>query len=311
LKQELPIKVLSDHLIGPSARTIMNSALNLGYPWKKLEKFIYQEQCTSQHFPLEAQGNSLRYLDEAIRNGAELVSANVTKVLTNRYEAIGVEYIDQFGIHQVYSPRIILSAGGVGSAQILQSSGIAEAGDGLFVDPLIIVQGLIKGIEVGNEIPMATGMVCEEGYILTDITLPKLVYQLFAAQVLRFHRLHQHSNTVSIMVKVRDSIGGKITKDGKIYKDITESDKRKMRQGMNHAIKILQNAGVRRIFRTAWTAAHPGGSIRIGNLVDSNLETRNQNLFVCDCSVIPEEWGLPPTLTILALAKRLSKYLLR
>jgi choline dehydrogenase-like flavoprotein len=38
--------------------------------------------------------------------------------------------------------------------------------------------------------------------------------------------------------------------------------------------------------------------------------TACDNLYVSDCSVIPEAWGLPPTLTILGLAKRLSKHLL-
>ena len=50
---------------------------------------------------------------------------------------------------------------------------------------------------------------------------------------------------------------------------------------------------------------------KIGDVVDSNLKTQHDNLYVCDCSVIPEAWGLPPTLTILGLGKRLSKHLLR
>ena len=32
-------------------------------------------------------------------------------------------------------------------------------------------------------------------------------------------------------------------------------------------------------------------------------------MFVCDCSVIPEAWGLPPTTTIIGLGKHLAKYL--
>jgi choline dehydrogenase-like flavoprotein len=38
--------------------------------------------------------------------------------------------------------------------------------------------------------------------------------------------------------------------------------------------------------------------------------TQYDNLYVCDCSVIPEAWGVPPTTTIVALGKRLAKYLL-
>jgi len=43
--------------------------------------------------------------------------------------------------------------------------------------------------------------------------------------------------------------------------------------------------------------------------VDANLATEVDGLSVCDASVIPEAWGLPPTLTILALARRLARQL--
>ncbi|MBE9524746.1 MAG: hypothetical protein IMY76_06580 [Chloroflexi bacterium] len=43
--------------------------------------------------------------------------------------------------------------------------------------------------------------------------------------------------------------------------------------------------------------------------LDSNLKTEFNNLYVCDCSVIPEAWGLPPSLTLLALGKRLGMHL--
>ncbi len=56
-------------------------------------------------------------------------------------------------------------------------------------------------------------------------------------------------------------------------------------------------------------AAHPGGSVRIGEHVDTNLQTEYEGLYVCDCSVIADPWGLPPTLTLLSLAKRLAKHL--
>ncbi len=57
-------------------------------------------------------------------------------------------------------------------------------------------------------------------------------------------------------------------------------------------------------------AAHPGGTAKIGDVVDANLRTKFDNLYVCDCSVIPQSWGRPPTLTLLALGRRLAKHLL-
>jgi len=310
LRSELPVAPLRDELIGPSAKKIMQSATGLGYPWRKLDKFIYQDNCAPGHFPDQAQWNATEYITEAIEAGAAMLNgADVKRVILSGKEAVGVEYIDS-GIHQkVYAPKIVLAAGGIASAQILNNSGI-NTPEGFFCDPIITVQGIGDGIQAGNEIPMAAGMICkQEGYILTDITLPRLVYQLFSAQALRFHRLFNHGKTVSIMVKVRDSLGGRITKKGNIRKEFTDQDKGKMENGLAHATKILEHAGVKKIFRTVWTAAHPGGSVRIGGAVDSNLQTEYDNLYVCDCSVLPTEWGLPPTFTLLALAKRLAKRL--
>lgn len=313
LKKELPIGPLQDHLVGPSAQLIMESAQKLGYPWGKLDKFIYQEQCSPGYLPQHAQWNTLQYLEETIQSGGKLVTgADVKKVLREKNKCVGVEYIGHGKkVEVAYGQQIILAAGGIATAQILQQSGMTQAGEGFFCDPLILVLGIADGLQAGSEIPMAAGMISEEeGYVLTDITLPKLVYQLFAAQVFRLHRLHHHHQTVGIMVKVKDEINGRITSKGKMYKPFSNLDHRRMQMGYERAYEILATAGVKDIFRTAWTAAHPGGSVRIGEMVDPNLQTKVDRLYVCDASVIPTAWGLPPTLTVMALAKRLGKHLL-
>ena len=61
------------------------------------------------------------------------------------------------------------------------------------------------------------------------------------------------------------------------------------------------------ITSTPIRGAHPGGTAAIGKVVDKNLETCIKGLFIADASVIPQAPGRPPILTILALAKRLSK----
>jgi len=95
-----------------------------------------------------------------------------------------------------------------------------------------------------------------------------------------------------------------------VHKIFSEADKQTMQLGEIKAKEILLHAGAKRLYNTVWTSAHPRGSVRIGEIVDSNLKSEYDNLYVCNCSVIPTEWGLPPTLTMLALAKRLAKHLL-
>ncbi len=149
----------------------------------------------------------------------------------------------------------------------------------------------------------------DEGYMMTDMAHPFATTAMFAAGILRFHKMLSRRNTLQIMVKAKDDLGGKLTDSGGLRKILDNNEKRKLMRGYKRAKEILKNAGAKSIFRTQYLAAHPGGTVKVGKLVDSNLMTEYKNLYVCDCSVIPEAWGLPPTSTIIGLGKRLAKYL--
>jgi choline dehydrogenase-like flavoprotein len=137
--------------------------------------------------------------------------------------------------------------------------------------------------------------------MMTDMAHSFSTTALFAAEVFRFDKMFSRKNTLQIMVKAKDTLGGRLTDSGGVQKNLNKNDKRKLQSGYERAKKILKNAGARGIFKTWYLAAHPGGTAKIGEIVDSN--------YVCDCSVVSESWGLPPTLTIIALGKRLAKYL--
>ena len=252
------------------------------------------------------------YLEEAVTHGAKLITrAMVTKVLVENRSAIGVEFTKKSKVFKVFAPRIVISAGGIGTPVILRASGIKGAGYDFFFDPLIGVRGTVEDIEVpACEIPMSAGIDMEdEDYMMTDMSHPFATTALFAAGVLRFDQMFVRRNTLQIMVKAKDKLGGKVTHNGGIRKLLDKNEKKKLFQGYKRARAILKNAGAKNIFKTGYLAAHPGGTVKIGQLVDSNLETELANLHICDASVIPESWGLPPTAAIICLGKRLAKYL--
>ncbi|MCH8875093.1 hypothetical protein IH824_20415 [candidate division KSB1 bacterium] len=64
------------------------------------------------------------------------------------------------------------------------------------------------------------------------------------------------------------------------------------------------------IFTTPLRGTHPSATVRIGHLLDLNLQTEIKGLYACDASTFPEALGQPTVLTIIGLAKRLAKHLI-
>jgi choline dehydrogenase-like flavoprotein len=118
-------------------------------------------------------------------------------------------------------------------------------------------------------------------------------------------------NLIGIMIKISDSPSGIVYQNGKISKSVTEFDKNKLDQGIKIAKEILLKAGAEKdnILVTKPQGAHPGGTAAIGRVLDNKLQTEVKNLYVCDASVFPSSPGMPPILTIVALAKNLAKKL--
>ena len=318
LRNELPVAPLKDEMVGPMSERLMDSAQSLGYSWKKLEKFMYQDKWRPEykfgHYgdPNRVKWSARMYVEEALANGAELINkAKVSKVLVEGKKAVGVEFKKGNKKHQAFAPKVVISAGGIGTPVILRASGIKRAGYDFFFDPLIGVRGTVKDIDVPvSEIPMTAGVhIADEEYMMTDMAHPFATNAIFAAGVLRFHKMFSRCKTLQIMVKAKDELGGQLTDSGGVRKILDNKEKQKLRNGFERAKRILKNAGAKEIFKTQYLAAHPGGTVKVGDLVDSNLMTQYDNLFVCDCSVIPEAWGMPPTTTIIGLGKRLSKHL--
>ena len=316
LQTELPMAPLPDQLIGPMAQRIQQGALAQGLAWRKLDKLIRPQSCRTGCWrcvygcPFGAKWTARDFIDEAIAHGATLLdNARVEQVIVQQGRATGVRYHRAGGTHEASAGDIILAGGGIGSPRLLHRSGLRAAHSAFFSDPVVAVMGQVQDIEGGAEVPMAAGLYLpEEGIALADMTLPRPMYQAFAAQVGRLDRMFAHARTLTLMVKIRDDIGGSVGPRW-VDKTLTAADRSKLAAGISIARGILQAVGARKIFKSWHFAAHPGGSLAIGSAVDSSLRTSTPHLYVCDASVIPGPWGLPPTLTLLCLGKRLGQAL--
>lgn len=319
IKQELGLSPLPEHLIGPGARRIMAAAREEGLDWKPLPHFLDPAKCDLScpkcmiGCAKGAKWTARDYVDESVAGGARLLTeAKVEKVLSADGRVTGVQGRGKTGSFVVEAERVILAGGGLGTPMVLKASGLEKAGEnGFFIDPLCLTTGISKGRGSSADIPMSCGTteMQEEGIIMTDVIDPWPLYYLglFMGGPRKAKFFLGYRRTLGIMTKARDPLTGAIRADGSVSKPLGDPELQLLARGREIATRILVKAGCdpETILTTPPRGAHPGGTVRIDDVIDRNLQTEIAGLYVCDASVIPEPMGLPPVLTIMGLARRL------
>lgn len=332
-ERNLSVTPAPEKVIGEGARKIIKAADELGYQMKPMPKCINFDRCRGCGLclfgcPTKAKWTSLTFLDEAIENGARLLSdISVEEVIIQGGQAVGVKAHGLNGDIEFYGDVIILAAGAVGTPIILQASGIEDAGRNFFVDLCRNTCGVVDSTGLTREHPMPVfcdDMYEEGGFLIAPISYPDpMLYvvdydnkyykslNLYNMMRIGYKMMSLKKNRViGIMIKVRDEPSGIIHKDGSISKGVTKKDMEKLDAGAELARKILIQAGAdsKTIFNGKIMGGHLGGTAAVGSIVDLNFETKKiKNLFVCDASIFPTSPGAPPLLTIVAFSKYFSK----
>ncbi|PIU64613.1 MAG: hypothetical protein COS84_08125 [Armatimonadetes bacterium CG07_land_8_20_14_0_80_40_9] len=324
---ELNIKPLPKELIGEASRRCLEAAQELGLNWELIPKFMNPDRCKKDFncgakcmlgCKCGAKWTANEYIDEAVKLGAELIlNAEVKEVLISEKQATGIRgKVNGRQPFEIEGDIVVLSAGGLGTPIILQNSGFYGAGRGLLIDPTIMVYGVYKGKGTYLCPPMAIGSYDDtDGYILSHLIDPYLLFPIIMLlKGIRYpFRLVNYKRMMGIMIKVKDEIAGGITMEGRISKPMTERDRYRLNHASNVARKILLKAGCDEdsIIVTPIRGTHPSGTVRIGEMIDKNLQTAVKNLFICDASVLPEALDRPVVLTIIGLGKYLSEYIFK
>lgn len=316
VEDELRVNPLDERLLSPGGQRLREAAETLGYQFEPMPKFIDQEQCLRcSHCTLgcrvEAKWTALESLEAAEQAGAEVrYGIDVESVIIEDGTARGVRGMSPEGPIEIRGETTILAAGALGTPVILQRSGI-EAGNGLFVDLYVTVYG-VADVSMVSEPQMSLverGFHDTEGFIISPfLHIPREVRFIEAGMrgaILPLNR------TLGLMVKITDERSGRVDATGAVSKGVTAQDQERLDTGAAIAKEILIEAGVRpdSIIETNVQGAHPGGTAAIGEVVNLELQTSVEGLYVGDASVLPDSAGMPPILTIVALAKRLAKHL--
>lgn len=315
-EHDMHIQPYSLKRLTKGTRMLKEAAAGLGYEMKAMPKCIDQKKCRrcgdcQMGCLYGAKWTARDYVEEAEQQGLKVwTNTRVDRVNIENGAAKSISVIGANGKSEIFANNFILAAGGMGSAPILQRSGIEEAGTQFFLDLFVNTYGVTEKYGKVKEPKMAlvhTGTYEKEGFILSPMSAlnPAIRYIEAGLPGLTIPK----NRSIGIMTKIRDDSSGSIDRKGKCIKQLTDKDREKLAKGINISKQILVRAGIkeRSIRQTRIQGAHPGGTAAIGKVVNSDLQTRISNLYVCDASVFPVSPGLPPILTIVALAKRLAK----
>ena len=204
--------------------------------------------------------------------------------------------------HRFYpADLVILAAGGFATPAILEESGI-PCEPHLFVDPVLTVATRWPGSQQCREVEMPF-VVQRPGYILSP-------YFDFLSFFFNDEWKYPARDILGIMIKLAESNEGSVTRQG-VQKTLTDTDKEQLAAAQKVATEILCRLGAREedLFLGTINAGHPGGSLPLTEREAGSLhhERLPRNLYVADASLLPRSLGNPPILTIIALAKRVSK----
>ncbi|MCP4600466.1 MAG: GMC family oxidoreductase [Proteobacteria bacterium] len=323
VRAELNVSLLPESLRKDWKGTprLVESAGELGLDMKPQEKLVDMDKCVPGCEDCfigcrrGAKWTTRPYIEEAKQYGAELFTrTEVERVEIEGGRATGVRARRLGRRLFVAADRVVLSAGGLATPIILHNSGIKNAGTHFFTDPMSVILGHSKNSSMRGEVSYA---YASEDHIGKFIVGTVSASNVLAAQLPRnfggsVRALLRYPGTMGMFVKLCDSAGGRIEPDGSISKPLTPDDNDRMDRGIELAKKIMIGAGVdpKSIINARNIGGHPGGTAGIGRVVDKNLRTEIDGLYVCDASILPKSPGVPLVLILVSLARWFSKSLM-
>jgi choline dehydrogenase-like flavoprotein len=242
------------------------------------------------------------YQNRLGKNVTLRTSARVQKVLLEGNRVFGVQVVHGASTEELKADVVVLSAGGIGTAQILTSSGLPVK-NRLWVDMVLTVGGIKKGSRMLNEPPMAW-FIKRPNYILSPY---------FDLLSYWFHKPWKdvaETDRVGMMIKLADTEQGTVLKDGTVIKALTSNDYDSLEKAKVEAKQIMEASGVSGPFVDGMVhGGHLGGTVPLTRSDAESMRPEGlpNNLWVADLSLMPRSQGLPTMLTSMALALRVSR----
>ncbi len=323
-KEELSIHPVPEFFFKDYVGTLrlVEAADALGYHMQPQERFIDPKLCDPAcdrclfGCAVGAKWTSRSYLKDAVASGAKLITrCDVKEVLVGEEAAEGVLAKTPSGPMRVHADRVILAAGAIGTPVILKRSGVTDAGSHFFTDPMSVMVGVMKdGPGTFHEITYTFADLSNVGeFVIGNVgAVNALAAQIIKRQYGILLRSPQVKRMVGMFVKLCDEPTGSVDIKGNLHKKLSPADEERMARGVAKAKAIMTKAGVipETISVAKGIGGHPGGTAAVGRVIGNDLQTEVKNLYVCDNSIMPHSGGIPPVLTLIALAKKTARTIL-
>jgi choline dehydrogenase-like flavoprotein len=307
LAAEIPITTDHQSAWRPITQQLFRICQDLGLdpqPLPKMGTYAHCHHCGRCVFgcPAGVKWDSRQFLRQAVARGANLLTGcRVERLVIEGDRATGVEVRPGWRRQFYPADLIVVAAGGLATPIILERSEIS-CEPNLFVDPVLCVGAEAPDCQQCYELQMPF-VVQRDHFIVSP-------YFDYVSFLFNSAWRRPAKDTLTLMIKLADSGGGTIG-HGKVEKPLTPLDHERLNAGVALCQEILSRTGLVRgeTFLGTLNAGHPGGMLPLTAQQATTLHDDRlpENVYVADATLIPHALGNPPSLTIMALAKRVSK----
>ncbi len=292
----------------PLSSRMFEEAEKMGLNPKPTPKVVDIKKCAACGFcelgcVTGAKWDARDLFKEVLEKGGSMqTSSSVKRIILENGRAKGVLVSHGSSLERIDADVVVLSAGGVGTAQILKASEL-PARDNLWVDLVLTVGGKSKEANMLNEPPMVWFIKQEH-----DIISP-----YFDLLSYWFHKPWHDvpkEDRVGVMIKLADTEQGSISADGTITKSITDIDRQRLEKAKEKVIQIMEASNINGPFVDGMLhGGHLGGTAPLTKEDVSSMHPSwlPDDLWVADLSLMPRSQGLPTMLTTAALALRVAR----
>lgn len=315
LEAMLPITTDHQRFWSPITRQTFSVMQEMGLDPQPMPKLLRPKRCKmcghcSIGCPTRAKWDTRELLETAAADSAHnrltvVSGCKVTHIETDDRRARRVHAQKGWQHLAFEADVVVVAAGGYGTPDILRQSGI-DCQPTLFVDPVLCVAAPMAGARQDHQLLMPF-VSRRERYIIS----PYMDWLSFF-----FNKAWRKpaDGMVSLMIKLADQEQGDVSRNH-MTKTLTPTDHDYLRRGVDDCREVLRRMGIKDddMFLGTLNAGHPGGMLPLtaGDAETLHSTKLPDNLWVADATILPQALGLPPILTIMALAMRIAKIIKR